>query len=50
MTTIAIIQIKRPLSLRERVRERGCKIKQLLLFDSRPLASLSPALPLWGRE
>jgi hypothetical protein len=45
MTTIAIIRIKRPLSLRERVRERGCKIKQLLLFDS-----LSPALPLWGRE
>jgi hypothetical protein len=40
-----IVQIKRPLSLRERVRERGYKIKQLLLFDP-----LSPTLPLRGRE
>jgi hypothetical protein len=36
---------KCPLSLRERARERGYKIKQLPLFDP-----LSPTLPLRGRE
>jgi hypothetical protein len=45
MTTIIIIRIKRPLSLRERARERGYKIKQLLLSNP-----LSPTLPLRGRE
>ena len=64
MTTIAIIRIKRPLSLRdayrdvggratqeakaERVRERG--LNQVVTLDPRPLASLSPTLPLRGRE
>jgi hypothetical protein len=45
MTTTTIIRIKHPLSLRERARERGYKIKQLLLLDP-----LSPTLPLRGRE
>ena len=47
LLALSQIQIKKkhPLSLRERVRERGYKIEQLLLFDP-----LSPALPLRGRE
>jgi len=28
----------------------GASIKQLAIFDPRPLASLSPTLPLRGRE